>query len=163
MTDGDDLDDGDHIIRSIGASQLVKDEHGVPTGGILPDALRRRLKDGELEAGLSVTWQEYFAGPPDDQIVAAVKAMRAARSLGKNSGFAIGNVGAVKARCSAAQASVRVVYAPVDGNKAHAEVIDLPVDDHLLEQLVTNEWSRLVLNRDIAAGAMTAPDQPAQR
>ena len=58
--------------------------------------------------------------------------------------------------------NVALVNTPVDGNKAHAEVLQLPENETiLLEELATSEWSTLLLNAAVEAGATAAPDDAA--
>lgn len=143
-------------MRFVPKKHLIKDEDGKLTGGIRPEAFQLKPKD---EGRLSVTWLEYFAGGYTEQSVAAVKALRASLTIKPNDGFAVGQIARIKARCQSRRHQVRVVHASVDSNKAHAEVLHLPAEEMiLLEELATQEWSKLVLNSTVEAGAISAPD-----
>ena len=94
--------------------------------------------------------------------MAAVKAIRASLGVNKRTGFTIGQVAGIKARCHSRTHSIRVVHAPVASNKAHSEVLDLPENEiGLLEELATNEWSTLLLNTAVEEDKNPAPDQSA--
>jgi hypothetical protein len=148
----------DHVMRLVAPSRLRKDENNVVVG-VSHTAFRRR----DDEDGLSVTWIEYFAGVRAVQEVAAVHAFRASNvTPGKNSAFAIGNVGGICAACNARPYTVRIVHSPTTDNLAHAEVVELPRDDdELLEALAAPTWSRLIFNADVPQGAEPAPPQAA--
>ena len=147
-----------HVIRYVPYSKLDKDADDNPVG-ILFSAFQR--KPGE--EGLSVTWMEYFAGSREDQVVGAVQAIRASNiKPGGKSGFAIGNVGAVKAACADRKHKIRIIHWPEDDNKAHAELRQFPTEDRqLLDRLAAEVWAELVLNASIAKGEKAAPEQAA--
>ena len=156
---GDEIPDPHHVMRFVPKKYLIPDEEGNPTGGIRPEAFQLKPKD---EGRLSVTWLEYFAGDHPVQRVAAVKATRASLTVKPRDGFAVGQVGQIKARCASRRHNIRVAHTPVDGNKAHAEVLQLPENETiLLEELATGEWSTLVLNSAVEAGVMSAPEAAA--
>ncbi len=156
---GDEIPDPHHVVRFVSPSLVVKDENQVPTGGIAPQAFKLKPKD---EGKLSVVWLEYFAGDGQAQRVAAVKSLRNSMDVRPRSGFAVGQVGAIKARCL--PHAIRIVHAPVDINLAHAEVINLPEnDDTLLEALATGEWSELLLNTNVPEGKEPAPAECAYK
>lgn len=156
---GDELPDPHHVMRFVPKKHLIKDDDGNLTGGIFPEAFQLKPKD---EKRLSVTWLEYFAGDYTDQRTAAIKALRASLNIRPNDGFAVGQIAGIKARCNSRRHKIRVVHAPVDSNKAHAEVLQLPENEMiLLEELATGEWSTLVLNSAVEAGAKSAPDAAA--
>lgn len=156
---GDEIPDPQHVMRFVPKKYLIPDEDGHLTGGIRPDAFQLKPKD---EGHLSVTWLEYFAGDHAAQRVAAVKATRASLTVKPRDGFALGQVGPIKARCASRRHDIRVVHAPVDGNKAHAEVLHLPENETiLLEDLATGEWSTLLLNSEVEPGSLAAPDASA--
>ncbi len=146
-------------MRFVPKKYLILDEDGNLTGGIRGDAFQLKPRD---EGHLSVTWLEYFAGDHAVQRVAAVKATRASLTVKPRDGFAVGQVGPIKARCASRRHDIRVVHAPVDGNNAHAEVLHLPENETiLLEELATGEWSTLLLNSEVELGAIAAPDASA--
>ena len=125
--------------------------------------LGEAFKLRENEKGLSVTWLEYFEGDRTDQVIKSVKAIRASNlKPGGRSGFAIGKISAVMTACSERKHKIRVIHEPENDNKAHASVRRLPRDDlELLELLAATAWSELVLNADVEAGVMPAPDEEA--
>ena len=141
---GDEIPDHHHAMRFVPKKHLIKDGEGNLTGGIRPEAFQLKPKD---EGRLSVTWLEYFAGAHTEQCKAAVKALRASLAIKPNDGFAVGQIADIKARCHSRRHQIRVVHAPVDSNKAHAELLQLPESETiLLEELATGEWSTLVFN-----------------
>ncbi len=155
---GDKLRDEHHVVRVVPFGKLRLDEHNEPIGVNYTAFLRR-----EDEDGLSVTALEYFAAPLQAQITAAVQALRASNfKPSPKSGFVIGNVKAIRETCAACNHKIRIIHSPEQDNAAHAEVRQLPRDDlNLLEQLAAGAWSELHKNKDIAAGAVSAPAQPA--
>jgi hypothetical protein len=159
---GDNLPDEHHVIRVVPYSKLDKDEEGQPTGGLLYSAFQRR----DTEDGLSVTWLEYFVGNDHGKKVErAVHGIRASNyKPGGKAAFAIGNVGKIKQLCRAQNHTVRIIHAPVDDNKAHSEVRQIPRDDQvLLEALATADWMEVVFNSTIAGGSNPSPDTPAEQ
>ena len=112
--------------------------------------------------GLSVTWLEYFAGERSEKLVHAVHAIRASNfKPGGKSAFAIGGVGAIKQTCFEKAHKIRIIHAPEDDNKAHAELRQLPRDDiALLETLASTTWTEVVFNSAVSPGEAAAPDQP---
>jgi hypothetical protein len=147
-----------HVVRYVSPGRLRKDENQKVVG-ILHTAFERP----ESHKGLSVTWLEYFAGTPLEQRTAAVQAIRASdMTPSKNGGFAVGNVEAIRKAGAERRHKIRIVHWPVDDNKAHAELRQLPRDDlELFERLAVKEWSELLMNTDVAAGEKAAPDEPA--
>lgn len=157
---GQNLKPEHHVVRYIQFGKLRTDADGNVVG-INYDAFLRRPNDD----GLSVTWLEYFAGERALQIASAVHAIRASNMNPRpKSGFAIGNVAAIKGACESRQHKIRIIHWPEDDNKAHAEIRQLPRDDTvLLEQLAAGAWSELVLNVSIEpiSAEVPAPDEAA--
>ncbi len=78
------------------------------------------------------------------------------------SGFAVGNVEAIRDICTERTHKIRIIHAPTDDNAAHCEIRQMPREDiELLELLAASTWAELHLNKDIAAGNTPAPAQPA--
>lgn len=148
-----------HIVRYVPFGKLRKDDNDVPVG-INYNAFQLRPD----ENGLSVTWLEYFRGDRDAQVRGTVLAIRASNMHPTTkSGFAIGNVDAIREACRQRQHKTRIIHWPEDDNKAHAEIRQLPRDDtELLEQLAAGVWSELVLNTSIQPidAQAPAPDEP---
>ena len=124
---------------------------------MLGDAFKMR----PVEDTLSTTWLEYFAGTRREQIVGAIRAMRASElEIKTKSGFAIGNVGNIVSTAAAHNYSIRVLHEPEDDNKAHVAVRRWPRDDMtLFELLAADAWCELVFNSDVPKGAQAAPDK----
>ena len=115
----------DHVMRYVSWNKLRKNEDDEVIG-ILGEAFKMRDSDKSL----STTWREYFSGSREEQITAAVRAVRAGKLKVKpKSGFAIGEVGAIQADCAARNYKVRIFHEPEDDNEAHAAVKSLPRDD----------------------------------
>jgi hypothetical protein len=138
-----------HVIRYVPWSKLRKNEDDEVIG-ILGEAFKLR----ENEKSLSATWLEYFQHTiREDQIVEAVKAMRANGSpvVKPKSGFALGKVNDIQSACIERKVkNVRIVYSPSDNNEAHVSVRSLPGDDsRLLELLAEEAWAELILNSSI--------------
>jgi hypothetical protein len=137
-----------HVVRYVPWAKLRKDEHdGVI--GILGEAFRQR----EDEKYLSVDWLEY-PGEPDtrsreEMALASARRIRNSNLAVKpKSGFVIGEVGQIQARCrELKQIKVFVTYEPSLSNQAHAAVKKLPREDmELQEDLANGVWSELHLN-----------------
>lgn len=150
----------DHVVRVVPFKKLRRDENDNVLG-ISHVAFELRPVDD----GLSVTWLEYFAGDRSEMLTAAVQALRASKfKPAPKAGFAIGQVGAIKATCLEYGAKIRIIHAPTDDNKAHVEVRQLPRDSAaLLEALAATSWSELVMNAAIPPGEAPAADEPATR
>ena len=143
----------DHLVRYVPWGRLLKDENDNVIG-ILGEAFRRRPD----ENALSATWLEYFSGSRQKQVTSSVRAIRASRSVGGKSGFAVGNVIAISKACAQRNQKVRIIHEPIKDNKAHASVRRIPRDDlELLEILATEAWAELVLNSSIPEGSEPAP------
>lgn len=157
---GQNLPPDDRVVRVVQFKKLRRDEYDNVLG-ISHVAFERRPD----EEGLSVTWLEYFAGDHSEMLTAAVQALRASEfKPSPKSGFAVGQVGAIKATCLEHGAKIRIIHVPTDDNKAHAEVRQLPSDNiALLEALAAKSWSELVMNAAISPGDAPAPDEPATR
>jgi hypothetical protein len=150
-----------HVVRNVPWGKLRKDEKDPEKViGVLGEAFKMR----PLEETLSTTWLEYFAGTRREQIVGAIRAMRASKlEIKTKSGFAIGNVDNITAAAAAYNYSIRVLHEPEDDNKAHVAVRRWPRDDMTLFELLADyTWSELVLNEDIPKGAQAAPDRSAR-
>lgn len=138
----------DNVVRYVSWNKLRKDENdGVI--GVLAEAFKMRDSDKSLSA----TWLEYFPGLREDQVYAAVRAIRDSKlDVKSKSGFAIGNVGTLQAECAARNYKVRILHEPKDDNKAHVAVRSLPRDDmELFEQLAIGAWSDWILNKNVPA------------
>ena len=157
---GQNLKSEHHIVRYVPFGKLRKDDNDIPIG-VNHNAFLLRPD----EAGLSVTWLEYFSGDRSAQVRSAVLAIRASEMHPTTKrGFAIGKVAAIADTCEARQYKIRIIHWPEDDNKAHAEIRQLPRDDTvLLEQLAASVWSELVLNASIQPidAQAPAPDEPA--
>lgn len=143
------LPEENYVIRYIAPARIRRDENEKILG-ILPQAFRVRA---DKEDGLSVIWLEFFPGPQNQQIIAAVKKARTSKlRVAPKSVFAVGKVGDILSVCNKIIRSkkTRIVYWPTWDNPAHAEVKSLPVEDEqLLELLAAETWSKLIFNSAI--------------
>lgn len=151
-----------HIVRYVPWAKLRKDEMNPDrVVGVLGEAFRMR----PAEDTLSTTWLQYFAGTRQQQIHAAIRAMRASRLAVKpRSGFVIGKVGSIADAAAAHSHSIRVLHEPEEDNRAHAAVRRWPREAlELFELLAAEAWSELVLNgnSDIPPGEEAAPGDAA--
>lgn len=147
------LPPNDHVVRYVPWGKLLKDENDNVIG-FLGEAFRRRSN----EDALSATWAEYFKGSSQTQITSSILAIRASRSVGGKSCFAIGGVAAISDACAQRNQKVRIIHEPTTENKAHASVRRIPRDDmELLEILATEAWAELVPNSSIPKGGKPAP------
>lgn len=151
---GQKLPSEHHVVRYIPWSKLRKDDNDNVLGVL---GVAFQLRHGEKV--LSATWLEYFSGERDEQIIAAVHAVRASDlKPGGKSGFAIGKVGVIATACANGGHKVRIVHEPGADNKAHVGIRRMPRDDaELLEILAAEAWAELVLNSQIPAGSAPAP------
>lgn len=137
----------DHLVRYIKPSKLVKDENDNVVGMI---ASAFSLREGE--SNLSATWMEYFNGGRIAQLHAAVNTIRNSNfKVGKNSGFAVGNVGEVHDVCIRCGKKIHILHDPEPDNPAHVSIKSLPEgeEDILFELLASDAWSDLHLNCNI--------------
>lgn len=142
------LPDENHVVRYIPWAKLRKDEDDNVIGVL---GVAFRLKDDE--EFLSATWAEFFAGGRAECIISAVKAIRASKlTVTPKSGFAVGNVQAIKATCAADKQKhkIRIIHEREPDNDAHTALRGWPRDNDDLLNLLANEvWSETVLNRDV--------------
>jgi hypothetical protein len=137
-----------HVIRYVPWIRLRKDENDVVVG-VLGVAFRLR----DEEEYLSSTWLEFFPGALADALVLAIKAIRASDiDVRPKSGFAVGNVGKIKAACleDARKHRIRIVHEKADDNEAHVALRLWPRDnDDLLDLIAEEVWNDLTLNIDV--------------
>lgn len=136
------------LVRYVSWSRLRRDaENGDRVIGVLPQAFVLR----ENEEYLSSTWLEHFTGPRPDQIIAAIRAIRASSiDVKPKSGFAIGIVRQIREGCNVHNCSIRVIHEATDDNPAHVAVRRWPRDNADLFQLMADElWNELVLNSTV--------------
>lgn len=143
------LPDEHHVLRYVPWARLRKDEDENVIG-VLSVAFRLRAN----EQYLSVTWAEFFQCPThQENIHAAVKAVRASDlEVKPKSGFAVGNVGAIKKMCieRPKKHKIRVIHEEEPDNKAHTAMRGWPDDDEdLLELLAEDTWSKHILNSEV--------------
>jgi hypothetical protein len=129
-----------HVIRYVPWARLRRDEN--------------EQVIGDNEEYLSATWLEYFpAASRQQMIIDAVHCIRASKiDVRPRSGFAIGQVQKIQARCLADPKAykIRVVHEPEDDNPAHTALRRWPENnDQLLELLALDEWSETLLNSSI--------------
>lgn len=149
---GRTVPDSDHLVRYVQWARLRKDENDVVLG-VLGAAFS--LRPGEPY--LSATWAEHSnpRGSPAEQINAAIRIIRGDMKVSPKSGFAIGQVAAIKeATKSALGRAVSVVHEPEPSNQSHVALKGWPNSDSeriasLFETLATEAWADLVLNKDV--------------
>ena len=134
-----------HVARYVPYQRTRRDEDDNVLG-ILAEAFR--LRPGEQ--GLSVTWIEHFPGEWNEQLQAAVAAIRRTQKTGQKSAFAWGLVGRIHQACAAKGHRVRIIHVPEAQNGGHSEIRQLPHDDYLLlEMLATEAFTEFRLNSQI--------------
>jgi hypothetical protein len=143
------LPDKDHVVRYVPWARLRKDEDNNVIG-LLGAAFRLR----EGEEYLSATWVEFFEGEREENLGCAVRAIRASDiDVRPQSGFAVGNVALIKARCLADKnrLKIRIIHEKADDNPAHAALRLWPRDNELLlELLAETDWAETILNKKIS-------------
>jgi hypothetical protein len=149
------LPDDDHVVRYVPWARLRKDEDNNVIG-VLSAAFR--LRDGEEY--LSATWSEFFGGDHQKSLGCAVRAIRASDiDVRPQSGFAIGQVGPIKAACLADRNrhKIRIIHERADDNPAHAALRLWPRENEsLLELLAETDWGETLLNKNVPAAC---PDE----
>jgi hypothetical protein len=133
------------VMRYAGRNRIIIEDDKVV--GFFPQAFALRPD----EEYLSVTWIEYFKGAPDEQRVRAIKAFRRSfPGVGKQSAYAIGNVGKVRDECVARSHRVRILHEPEDENKGHCAIRRFPRDDSdLLQVLSADVFTEIIPNISI--------------
>lgn len=94
--------------------------------GCFPAAFERRPG----ETFLSATWVEHFTGSREEQLCSA--AASTALAVKPKDGFALCNVGDLKATCRQANVRIRVIHEPDKDNAAHVAIRQLPDDNKAL-------------------------------
>lgn len=113
--------------------------------GVNPDAFLHRPD----EEYLSATWTQHLDPDANIGLEAAVRILQQSLSVNKADGYAIGEVGPIKAACAEFGATIRVLHEPDPHNDAHVALRRIPRDNPALRQrLATMEWSRFALDRD---------------
>jgi hypothetical protein len=127
----DELDPDHHIFRYVGGRSIDGDE-------VDSSAFWRKEKDGQLEAGVSVNWVEWFGMPTPEEVVQPLRQVFEKKNfrLGATSKFALLNVG--QAKTSAAQyAAVSIVRDPEPDDDSHSLIrdYDAALNEQVAEQL----------------------------
>lgn len=126
-----DLDPAHHIFRYVGGGSIDGDF-------IDPAAFRRKIKDGQLERGLSVNWLEWFQTATPQEAVQPLAEVFTKKSfkLGSTSKFALLNVGAAKESASR-YANVAVVLDEMPDDPSHSLITNYEeaLNDQVAEQL----------------------------
>lgn len=145
MKKGQQLLDEHNVMRLVPSQRLRRDGDDNILG-FLPQAFQLRPQ----EQGLSVNWLEHFDGDHSTQVASCIKAIRIHLDVRKKSAFGIANVRKVKEICNTKSRTIRIVYAPSDGNESHTVIQKLPADDmELLDALAIEAFTELVLNTDV--------------
>jgi len=136
------LRDEERVVRFVPWGKLRKDEDDNVLGP-LPAAFELR----EDEEYLSVTWCEFFAGTPDEQLRCAIEAIRSSNlTVGAKARFAVGEVGPIKrvAEGRPNARKLRIIHEPEDDNAAHVAVRHWPREDaELMDLLAASAWSNI--------------------
>jgi hypothetical protein len=93
--------------------------------------------------GISVTWMEYFAGSPLEQLVAARAAMSRGRTLRASNRLAKLNVGEILAAGNSVKKPLSVVHDPIEQplekeNLGHSLILGVAYDDDDLRNRLAN-------------------------
>lgn len=118
----------DHVMRYVPKARQERDDDDV----FLGLALGAFMLGANDRGGMSVTWIEWF-GPfgteTKKQAAMAFRASLESKKLGATAVFATAKVESVLAAGEAFSKPLRVVYDPVPGNPAHAEIRHFDQDD----------------------------------
>lgn len=145
MKKGQQLLDEHNVMRLVPFNRLRRDGDDNVLG-FLPQAFQLRPQ----EESLSVNWIEHFDGNHSTQVASCIKAIRIHLEVRKKSAFGIANVKKIKEICNTKSRTVRIVYAPSEGNDSHTVIQKLPIDDlEMLDALAIEAFSKLVLNADV--------------
>jgi hypothetical protein len=110
-----ELDPSSHVFRHIKKSWMHDDY-------IDSSAFRlRKFEDGQLEAGLSVNWVEYFQTATPQEAVTPLRELlkKKGRSIGGESKFALLNVGTAKA-AAAKYSAVSIILDEEPDDPSHS-------------------------------------------
>jgi hypothetical protein len=128
---GDDLPPDHHIFRYIGGGSIHDDF-------IEPAAFRRKNKGGQLEAGLSVNWVEWFGTATPEEAVQPLCAVFRNKEykVGATSRFALLNVATAKESASK-YAPISILQYKQPKDESHSLVTAYPeaLNDEIAEQL----------------------------
>lgn len=119
-----------HILRHIKQSWMDGDF-------IEPAAFRLAVKDGVLEAGLSVNWVEFFQKPTAKEAVAPLRKIleKKGRKVGGNSKFAMLNVASAK-HAAAPYAAVTIATDDEPEDPSHTQITGYAAfNDQVAEEL----------------------------
>ena len=136
------LGDSDRVVRFVPWGKLRKDEDDNVLGVL---GVAFALRDGE--AGLSVTWCEYFKGTSDEMLRCAIEAIRNSdMKVGAKAQFSVAQVEYLKSFASENGKKFRFIHEPEDDNAAHAAVRGWirPEEDDLLELIAEDYWCELI-------------------
>lgn len=145
--EGDELPNPSTVVRYVGFNQMERDGDNIV--GPLSTAFEGRATDDSL----SVTWCEYFAGEPDEQLRCAIEAIRSSFNVRSKACFCVARTDDLANAGRTFRRSPRAVYLPVPGNDAHAGIYDVMPTDldaitedelKLLSLLAEKTWSRFL-------------------
>ena len=144
--EGDDLPNPCRVPRYVSYGRMRKDEDDNFLGP-LPSAFEGR----EVDDYLSVTWCEYFAGSPDEQLRCSVEAIRnSTKKVTPKACFCWANAPDVLTAIQDAGRAGRAVYHPEDQNRAHAGVYGIAREDAQLLGWLADEVWRNYLTKETA-------------
>lgn len=143
---GDDIPYDSRVVRYVPFGRMEKDENDQLLRPY-PNAFERRLVDEEL----SVTWCEYFAGAPDQQLRCAIEAIRNSKLDVKSLAcFCVAESPRLLDAIRTTGGQGRAVYLPEADNPAHAGIYGIDPENALLLQALACEVWRKYLTRTTA-------------
>ena len=134
------LTDIQNLMRHVSFARLRKDEHDNVIG-FLYSAFEIQSNDDALSAA----WVEFAQLATHDENIAATKAaFGRAITIRKNSRFAVGNVGDIRAVCVGQGQKVRISHEPEPNFPEHATVRQIDTGAlELIELLATEAWAQI--------------------
>jgi len=132
---GDDLPNNSRVVRYVPYARMEKDENDQLLRPY-PNAFERRAVDEEL----SVTWCEFFAGAPNQQLRCAIEAIRNSKlDVKSRACFCVAETPRLLDTIQIAGGQGRAIYLPEDGNEAHAGITGIDPENALLLQCLADE------------------------
>jgi hypothetical protein len=145
MAANDPLPDHDEVTRWIKPKLLGRDDAGnviVVAKGRPVFAFPEAFELRDDEDGLSITWLQQFGQGRTVHLPLAADAVRQTTdsgSLQSKSGFAVGNVAAIKEAGLSHDMKFRVIEDPIDGNAGHSEIRRYPHEMGPLQTVLAAE------------------------
>jgi hypothetical protein len=131
--------ESDHLMRFVPKARQHRDPDTDEFKGILGVAFHIWPKD---DGGLSTTWVEHYGAKSQSTYGEAASKFRdslPSKKIGKQSYFAIGQVGNAKAACLTRGKKIRIVHAPDGPNTGHVELRQFSDEDQELLEILAEE------------------------